>query len=71
MGVLLTTLKWIAGIIIPPIISKLGSMAMKWVAQWIAKGQIEKKNKEAREKTENANTPEERDAAAKNIISKF
>lgn len=56
---------------------------LTWVADWVkdflakkeaerlAKAEIEKKNKEARERLENAQEPKEREDAAKDIVGKF
>lgn len=65
----------ILALIIQPILNwlyeKISSLIGRYVARQKAKQEIEAKNKAVREQLEKAETKEEREDAAKNVIDKF
>ena len=63
------------GLLIQPVLNwlwdKLSGLLKAYLDRRKAKAEIEKKNKEVREQLEKAETKEEREDAAKNLIDKF
>ena len=64
-------MSWLVKVFLDWVFGKIMDLVTAYIKMKQARVEIEKKNKEVREKTEKAETTEERDDAAKDVISNF